>query len=220
MIITSRNRFFRVRNVKHINWIRTVTDAHCPLPVQEALKEGHADEIEFRDKAVAELERQYQKSLHRLDEIYDDKIDGKITQEWYDRKYAQYKKEQEEIMDSLNRHKNANLKYFEMGIAVLDVAKSARDIYLSPNRTVDDKRTLLSFLFSNPTINNGNITISYRKPFDIVHNRLQELMTLEKTEKRKFEPPKKPVNKGKNTASRDACPVKLRWQDSNLRPTP
>jgi len=84
-------------------------------------------------------------------------------------------------MDSLNRHKNANLKYFEMGIAVLDVAKRARDIYLSPNRTVEDKRTLLSFLFSNPTINNGNITISYRKPFDLIHNRLQELMTLEKT---------------------------------------
>lgn len=61
--------------------------------VQDALKEGHADEIEFRDKTVVELERQYQKSLHRLDEIYDDKIDGKITQEFYDRKYAQYKKE-------------------------------------------------------------------------------------------------------------------------------
>jgi len=186
--------------------------------VQDALKEGHADEIGFRDKAIAELERQYQKSLQRLDQIYDDKIDGRITQEFYDRKYAQYKKEQEEVMDSLNRHKNANLKYFEMGIVVLDVAKRARDIYLNPNRTVEDKRTLLSFLFSNPTINNGNITISYRKPFDLIHNRLQELMTLEKTEKRTFEPPKKPTNKGKSTAFGDACPVMLRRQDSNLRP--
>lgn len=172
-------------------------------------------ELKYRGRSykdIAEkLTEHFSKKINRgfSDQTIKDwfKETGTLCEDY--RKYAQYKKEQEEIMDSLNRHKNANLKYFEMGIAVLDVAKSARDIYLSPNRAVDDKRTLLSFLFSNPTINNGNITISYQKPFDIVHNRLQELMTLEKTEKRKFEPPKKPVNKGKSTASRDACPVML-----------
>lgn len=177
--------------------------------VQDALKESHSDEIAFRGKGTAELERQYQMSLQRLDKLYDDKIDGRINQEWYDRKFAQYKKEQEEIMDGLNRHKNANLNYYEVGVAILNVVLKARKMYLNPERTVEEKRTLISLLFEAPKIDNGKIEISYRKPYNVVHQRLQELLLLEKTRNKKFEPPKKPTNKEKSAALGDTCPVLL-----------
>ena len=58
--------------------------------VQEALKESHSEEIEFRDKSTAELNRRYEVATQRLDKIYDDKIDEKISEEFYKKKYEQY----------------------------------------------------------------------------------------------------------------------------------
>jgi hypothetical protein len=86
--------------------------------------------------------------------------------------------------------------------------------YENPKRTVEEKRTLISMLFSTPKTDNGKIEISYQKPFDMIHNRLQKLMTLEKTKKRTFEPPKKPTNKGKSTAFGNTCPVMLPLLDT------
>jgi len=178
--------------------------------IQEALKEGHADEITFRETASSELERQYQIATQRIDKLYDDKIDNRISREFYDKKLEQYKKEQDNVLDSLNRHRNASLKYFEMGITVLEVAKQARAIYLNPRRTVEQKRMLFSFLFSNPKINGKNVEISYQKPFQLILDTVSEALSEKNTKKNTFEPPKEPVDKGKTPASADAHPIWLR----------
>ena len=182
--------------------------------VQDALKESHAGEIAFREKSSAELERRYQTATQRIDKLYDDKIDGRISTDFYDKKLQQYKKEQEETLDSLNRHRNANLKYFEMGVAVLQIAEEARDTYLKPRRTVEQKRTLLSFLFSNPKINGKNVEISYQKAFKLIHNRVQQELSEKNTKKSTFEPAKKPTNKEKSAALRDTHPIWLRTVNS------
>ncbi|MBI1961051.1 MAG: hypothetical protein HYS43_02140 [Candidatus Liptonbacteria bacterium] len=177
--------------------------------IQEALKESHAGEIAFREKSSSELERRYQTATQRIDKLYDDKIDGRISPDFYDKKLQQYKKEQEETLDSLNRHRNANLKYFEMGVAVLQVAKEARKTYLEPHRTVEQKRTLLSFLFSNPKINGKNVEVSYQKAFKLIHDRVQQELSEKNIEKNTFEPAKKPVDKEKSRAFGSAHPIWL-----------
>ena len=177
--------------------------------IQEALKEGHADEIAFREKASAELERQYQTATQRIDKLYDDKIDGRISSEFYDKKLQQYKQEQNNVLDSLNRHRNANLKYFEMGVSILEVTKQARTIYLNPRRTVEQKRMLLSLIFSNPKINGKNVEISYQKPYQFIYDTVFEALSEKNTDKNTFEPPKEPVNKEKSRAFGSACPIWL-----------
>jgi len=114
------------------------------------------------------------------------------------------------VLDSLNRHRNASLKYFEMGITVLEVAKQARAIYLNPRRTVEQKRMLFSFLFSNPKINGKNVEISYQKPFQLILDTVSEALSEKNIKKNTFEPPKEPVNKGKTPAFADAHPIWLR----------
>jgi hypothetical protein len=126
--------------------------------VQEALKESHGEEIEFREKATGELNRRYEMVTIRLDKLYDDKIDGKISEDFYQKKFTQYKAEQEEVKNTLDKHQNANLKYFEMGGTILEVAKQAWKIYTnrfdtknpSDDNMVNDKRLLLSYYFRTP----------------------------------------------------------------------
>ena len=184
--------------------------------VQEALKEGHADEISFREKATGELDRRYVVATQRLDKLYDDKIDGKISDDFYQKKFQQYKVEQDEIMDSLNKHKNANLKYYEMGATVLQVAKQAWKIYVNRNtpEMVDDKRLLLSHIFSNTTINGKNIEVSYHKAFKIIFDRVHEALIEKTNPKKTFEPPKEPVDKEKSRAFGSAHPI---WLDGRVQ---
>lgn len=179
--------------------------------VQEALKESHSEEIEFRDKSTAELNRRYEVATQRLDKIYDDKIDEKISEEFYKKKYDQYKVEQEQILDSLNKHKDANLKYYEMGETVLQVAKKAWKIYINRDKQemVDDKKLLLSLIFSNTTLNGKKVEVSFHKAFKIIFDRVGELMGEKIDQNKIFEHLNKPVNKEKSRAFGSAHPIWL-----------
>lgn len=179
--------------------------------VQEALKESHSEEIEFRNKATGELNRRYEVATQRLDKLYDDKIDGKISEDFYKKKFEQYKIEQELILDTLNKHKDANLKYYEMGVTVLQVAKKAWRIYINRDteEMVDDKRLLLSLVFSNATLNGKIAQVSYHKAFKIIFDHVGELIGEKIDEKKIFEHLNKPVNKEKNGRFASVHPIWL-----------
>jgi hypothetical protein len=46
---------------------------------------------------MAALQAQYEKLKHRLDAMYEDKLDGKIDQAFYDRKSSVWEKEHDDI---------------------------------------------------------------------------------------------------------------------------
>ena len=108
--------------------------------------------------------------------------------------------------------KNANLKYYDMGSTFLQMAKEARKIYVNRSsiEMVDDKKLLMSLLFSNSTINGKKVEISYHKAFKMVSARVMQMLGEKIDEKNTFEPPKEPVNKGKTPAFADVNPIWLR----------
>jgi hypothetical protein len=55
--------------------------------IHKALKDSHKDEIDYREACLNELKRRYNLILNRLDRLYDDKLDGKISEEFYERKF-------------------------------------------------------------------------------------------------------------------------------------
>ena len=85
---------------------------------------------------------------------------------------------------------------------------------------VDDKKLLMSLLFSNSTINGKKVEISYHKAFKMVSARVMQMLGEKIDEKNTFEPPKEPVNKGKTPAFADVNPIWLRGWDSNPQLTP
>jgi len=141
--------------------------------IQRALKESHQDEIEYHQKNREELNSRYEQIQKRLDMIYDDKLDGKITPEFYKKKFEQYSEEKEAIVDSLKRHSEAQTAYFELGFNVLELSKRAKEIY--SRASVEEKRMLLSFVFSNLRLDKENLIVSYAKPFEILSQRVAQL---------------------------------------------
>ncbi len=177
--------------------------------VQDALKESHEDEISFRDNATGELKKSLDVLTRRLDNLYDDKLDGKINGEFYQKKFDQYKKEQEDLMRNLESHQNANLKYYEMGITVLELIKNAGEIYLDLNRTPDEKRVLMSFIFENLRIKDGKFVANYKQPFGILMEKLTEYHDDDDPNFTTIEPEKMPMDKEKSRAFGSAHPIWL-----------
>jgi site-specific DNA recombinase len=63
--------------------------------LKEALRESHNDEIELHDTQTKNINNQLQRIQQRMRVIYDDKLDGRITAEFYDEKVDQFEEEKE-----------------------------------------------------------------------------------------------------------------------------
>lgn len=181
--------------------------------IDKAIKETHAGEIEYYDNSLKEINRTLETTQRRLDAIYVDKIDQKITQEFYERKFKEYSADMATAEDALKRLNKGNLEYYRAGYAIHELAASASDIYNSPQATVEEKRLLLSKVFSNLSINDESITPNYTLAFEFLHEwvpKLNETFELQES--------------GSVKALTDEMmlthPTLLRDQDSNLEPTP
>ena len=98
--------------------------------------------------------------------MYEDKLDGKISTDMWDRKSQEWQNELLAIQAEIERYRKANVNYYADGLKILELAQMAYDLYL--RQSVDEQRKPLDTLLLNCTFNRGTISPTYRKPFDIL----------------------------------------------------
>lgn len=141
--------------------------------VKQALLDSHKDEKEYHDKQLTTLNTQYTKLQNRIHQIYIDKLDGHITDEFYKEKVDDWRSEQDGIKSAIARHENADSNYLAHGIHILELSNKAYDLYL--RQIPSEKARLLHYLLSNCTIIDGSLCPTYRKPFDLLAKGLNRL---------------------------------------------
>ncbi len=151
--------------------------------VVTALKESHGDERRHHDEAIARLQRQCQRLQTRLDAMYVDKLDGKVSQDFFDCKNDEWRTEQADILREIEKHQNANRYYLDEGIRLLELSQKAASLY--EKQEMKEKRRILDFVFSNSSWKDGRLIPSYRKPFDML-----ALTNRGRTEKKAVSPKK------------------------------
>lgn len=174
--------------------------------LERALKESHGGEIEYHTNSTNEMNKRIETAQRRLEAIYEDKIDGKIPPEFYNRKFVEYTKEKEDAMESLKKLNEGNTKYYEAGYAIHELALNASKIYKSKKATTEDKRLLLSKIFSNLSLNPSDIKPNYTFAFEF----LTEWIPIVNNT---FEPSLYGSNKGKESTFVLSNPVLLRMWD-------
>ncbi len=134
--------------------------------IKEALKASHVDEKAYHDEMIGKLTLRHKKLQQKLDQAYEDKLEGKITEEFWNRKSEQWIEEQSRILSEIQCHQNANKSYFDEGIKILELASKAYFLY--QKQEAPEKRKLLNFLLSNCQVIDGTLYPTYRKPFDLL----------------------------------------------------
>jgi len=136
--------------------------------LRQALKESHSEEIELHDTQTRNINNQLERIRQRMRSMYDDKLDGRITEEFYDERVAQYGEEKDALLNSLKKLEADNTEYYRVGFAIHELALKADRIYLSKVASIEERRLLLSYAFSNISVLQGNIKVEYTKAFNFL----------------------------------------------------
>lgn len=134
--------------------------------IREALKDSHAEELAFHAAAIKRVQGQLDAVQRRMDVAYDDRLDGRISIDEYTARTNRWRQEQAGLRSELERHDQADQHFSDQGVALLELAGMAFDLYES--QTPSQKRRLLDFLCSNSEYRSGTLHVEWRKPFDVL----------------------------------------------------
>jgi hypothetical protein len=140
--------------------------------VAETLRSSHAEEIAYHNQVIGGLNNRYQTLQERLDTLYIDKLDKRITPEKWEELDTKFRKEQTDTKQEIEGHENKGSIYFELGANILELSLKARERY-KENYLPERKRRLLNIVFSNLTLKDGFTTKTYRKTFQKVAERVK-----------------------------------------------
>ena len=143
--------------------------------IKKALKDSLKDKVEYSKEKIEALKKGLILMENRLDKIYEDKLDGVISAEFFNKKFKEYTAEKEKINKEMSKFSQGGNEYYEAGIAIHDLAYRAKDIYLSNKATDDDRRLLLSYAFSKMTLTNGILTTEYSPAFEFLSKFMDRL---------------------------------------------
>ena len=134
--------------------------------VSQALRVSHGDEKQHHEDAIRRIQAEYDRLQNRIDAMYVDKLDGRIDTDFFDRKAAEWRTEQEKCLELIRGHQDANQTYLDEGIRLLELAQKAGALFRKQSSA--EKRRLLGFVLSNCTWKDGQLTAEYRQPFDLL----------------------------------------------------
>jgi len=132
----------------------------------KTLRQSHGDEKQYHDEAIGRLQAEYKKLQGRIDAMYVDKLDAKIDAAFFDRKATDWRNEQDRILRSIEEHQAANQVYLDEGIRILELSRRTYELF--KKQQPSEKRRLLNFVLSNCSWKNGELTATYRQPFNMI----------------------------------------------------
>jgi hypothetical protein len=141
--------------------------------VRQGLLSSHADEQRFHAEAISRLHQQYEKLQRRFDIAYEDRLDGRISAETFDRMADGWRVEQRKLRHEVEVHEAADHSYMEEGLALLELAGRAVELY--EKQPPAEGRKLLDFVILNSTWREGNLEVVWRQPFDILAESVKQV---------------------------------------------
>ena len=90
--------------------------------VTRSLKEDQEGPKKKQTDRLTKLEDQNSELQHRLDLMYEDKLDGRIDQEFYERKSKDWKQQQVEISQQILAFKQSDQSCLSRSVQLLELA--------------------------------------------------------------------------------------------------
>ncbi|MGB6192322.1 MAG: zinc ribbon domain-containing protein, partial [Terracidiphilus sp.] len=138
--------------------------------IEMALQREHAEMHKRSAAERARLERELDALHRRMDAAYDDKLNGKISDEFWQRKQTEWESEDARIRAVIS---GLNESTFEDRMhdmrRILELAQKAHSLYLT--RKPAEQAELLKKVLLNCSIDAVSLYPTYRKPFDLIFER-------------------------------------------------
>lgn len=128
-----------------------------------ALKQSLETKRGWHNRAYEAMLAEKTRLKHRLDKMYEDRLDDKITEDFYEQKRKEYTDRIEDLDIKIAKHDRADINYHEFGLRILELSRNAKKLFESGNST--EKQEFLRFLLSNSTLKDGKPEFALKSPF-------------------------------------------------------
>jgi site-specific DNA recombinase len=102
----------------------------------------------------------------RIHAMYVDKLDGRIDSSFYAQMSETWQEELDKLLREIARQQAVDRSYLDEGARLIDLAHGAQRLF--SGQEPHEQRRLLNFVLSNSTWKNGDLTATYRQPFDLI----------------------------------------------------
>lgn len=130
------------------------------------LKSVHEGKVEFREEQVKQLTREHEKYAKMTEALYLDKLQGRITDNEYDKYYQSFREKISGIDTRLAILQEAEDNYYITAKYVLEVASRAYDLFIGSE--IEEKRQLLKLALLNLRMDGKMLRYEVIKPFDTI----------------------------------------------------
>jgi site-specific DNA recombinase len=130
------------------------------------LRQSYAQEQNFFKHSQETLRKELDAIQSRLSKLIDMHLDGDMDSDTYHTKLDEYKKRQREITSEMKAHVNADETCLLTAKTVLDLAKKAKELFMSSK--LEEKQQLLNFVFSNLKLDGKRLSVTLREPFSTI----------------------------------------------------
>ena len=139
--------------------------------LQESLSRDHDQLVDNADTQRNSLEQRLATIQRRMDQAYQDKLDGTIPQEFWERKMLEWSEDERQIQAAMTRLDVPNSGRILDAKRILELANKAYSLYLTQNHPGQAK--LLRMVLLNCSIDAASVCPSYRRPFDLICRRAE-----------------------------------------------
>jgi site-specific DNA recombinase len=139
---------------------------HVLSQLEESLLSDKGREATVKQEQQERLQQRLGSVRNRLDQAYLDKLDGKITEELWSRKSADWQVEEQQIQMAIRALSDIKPERMLDAVRILELANKAYFLYVK--QPPAEKAKLLNMVLSNCAIDAASIYPTYRKPFDVI----------------------------------------------------
>lgn len=132
--------------------------------IVKSLKSSHSDKVEFHDSMLKRYQNDYDMYENRITKMYEDKLDGSITQSFYEEKRIEYRKKQKAINEKIAKLHIADEEYYLNSEYILKLVTNAKSLFESSEP--DEKRLLLKMSLQNLTLDGKKVRYDWINPFN------------------------------------------------------
>ncbi len=136
--------------------------------IVDHLKQTHESEKVFHHDSIKRLHGESEELDRRLDKLTDLLLDGSITKDIHNKKHQDLTQRRYEINKKIEQHHEGNSQFKIALTMLVTLASKAWEIFESS--TIDEKRQLIGYVFSNLEMEGATLCYSLKKPFDLFVN--------------------------------------------------
>jgi site-specific DNA recombinase len=123
---------------------------------------------DFEQSSTESITKQINALSRRIDGLYTDKLDGNITNEFWDKKNKQWAYEKECLVQKLHALNNSSQTFYDGANLLLDFCKLTPDKFLRLD--ANGKRQVLNLIGSNFIFKDKELSVELNSVFDLLVN--------------------------------------------------